>query len=204
MKLNEQNEQQFLASMKPISLLLKKNKDVEGEATDPVTAEKKEATWKEPYPNVVGEFKGGKYVIDHETSTIKTEVNEKLNDKDGKSNNVNYGNPEASHAKLEEKKNKTYFAPNIKYKTEENATVIETTAQAVAQSKVLTNESKTNPVMLNERLHFNFGSTTEQYEASLESRIRQKGGFQDLPSNPAEIMAAEKMAKHEKQMKKEN
>lgn len=196
MKLNEQNEQQFLASMKPISLLLKKAKDVD--VTDPV---KKESTWKDPFPNVVGEFKGGKYVIDHETSTIETKVNETLNDKE---KDVNYGNPEASHAKLEEKKKQTYFVPTIKYKNEENATIIETTAQAVAQAPVLTN--KTNPVMLNEkkRLHFNFGSETEQYEASLETKIRQIGGYHDLPSSAAEILAAEKMTKKEKQLKKEN
>lgn len=60
--------------------------------------------------------------------------------------------------------------------------------------------------MLNEkkRLHFNFGSETEQYEASLETKIRQSGEYHDLPSSAAEILAAEKMTKKEKQLKKEN
>lgn len=99
MKLNEQNEQQFLASMKPISLLLKKDSDVDNKEV----SERKEPSWKDPYPNVVGEMRNGNYVIPNETSTIETKVNENLNK--GESNGLNYGNPDASHAKLEVKKN---------------------------------------------------------------------------------------------------
>ena len=114
MKLNEQNEQQFLASMKPISLLLKKDSDADNKEV----SDRKEPSWKDPYPNVVGEMRNGKYVIPNETSTIETKVNENLS-KDGEhGDGLNYGNPDASHAKLEAKKNKTFFAPNIKYKTE--------------------------------------------------------------------------------------
>ena len=57
--------------------------------------------------------------------------------------------------------------------------------------------------MLNERLHFNFGSETDRYEAGLEKKIRDKGGFQDLPTTPAEIFAAEERAKKEKELKKD-
>jgi hypothetical protein len=56
--------------------------------------------------------------------------------------------------------------------------------------------------MLNERLHFNFGSETEQYEASLESRIRSKGAFHYLPATTAEIFAAAEKAKREKDVEK--
>lgn len=75
------------------------------------------------------------------------------------------------------------------------------TAESAAQVKQESN--KTKPVMLNERLHFNFGSETDRYEAGLEKKIRNKGGFQDLPSTPAEIFAAEEKAKREKELKKD-
>ena len=42
-----------------------------------------------------------------------------------------------------------------------------------------------HPVMLNERLHFNFGSENDQYKASLESRIRSKGDFCLLYTSPS-------------------
>lgn len=131
MKLNEQNERQFLASMKPISLLLKEHKDDDpkNDAKDEVknTREYKEPTWKNPYPNVEGYSRGGQYVIPNETSTIETKI---IDTPKAGNDSLNFGNNEASHAKLEEKKNKTFYAPNIKYKTEQNATTIETTAMS--------------------------------------------------------------------------
>lgn len=132
---------------------------------------------------------------------IDSKVEANLKDTDYKG--INYGNSEASHAKLEEEKNKTYFPPSPKTEIDYKAL-----AREAAEAKNLSQGNKTNPVMLNERLNFNFGSETANYEASLESRIRSKGAaksdFQDLPSTPAEIFAAEQKAKKEELKKKDN
>jgi hypothetical protein len=111
--------------MKPISLLLKRDQDV---ATGDV--DHKEPTWNDPYPNVVGEFKNGKYIIPNETTTVETKVNENLGkDSENGKSGIIYGNKDASHSKLD---NKTQI---INYKTNENnenATTVEVTVQSAA------------------------------------------------------------------------
>jgi hypothetical protein len=102
---------------------------------------------------------------------IRSKVEATLKDTDYKG--INYGNPEASHAKLEEEKNHTYFPPSPKKEIDYKALAREAAAAATPQN--LSQANKTNPVMLNERLNFNFGSETTNYEASLEAKIRAKG-----------------------------
>lgn len=110
--------------MKPISLLLKKDQDV---AAGDVDHNNKEPTWNDPYPNVVGEFKNGKYVIPNETTTVETKVNENLGkDSENGKSGIIYGNKDASHSKLD---NKTQI---INYKTNENSTTVEVKAQSAA------------------------------------------------------------------------
>jgi hypothetical protein len=106
-------------------------------------------------------------VITNETSTIETKFTENKEEK----SDVNFGNPEASHAKLEEKKNKTFFPPTpIKYRTEQNATTIETTAIAAVQVKAHSKdiESKVeNSLKGTGYTDINYGNP-EAYHAKLE------------------------------------
>jgi hypothetical protein len=70
MKQNEENEKKFLGQMKPISLLLKKDIDLEKKNETDV----KEPSYKEPFPNRIGKNVDGAWNIPNVTTTSETSL----------------------------------------------------------------------------------------------------------------------------------